>query len=340
MATIGAMKAIGAQLVMKAQTTVGADILGGAYTVADIIPIEAGSLNFTQEPNEIENRMTAGNMGRGPSALGRLVGMLECSLLFRGAGVNYSASVKPEIHNLLLAAGHSAVFDTTGGVKWTYKPTTVDELYTVYGVLPPASGTTGMSVRLIDAQVSRLTLESQAGQPLRVSVGIMGALAGTNGRADITYVPGTMSSIVPPVTKGAQFVIDDSAGYAPRIKSIGFDIGNQVQYVDSINAVGAVAGTLRMDRAPMLSIDPEADLEATSGWWAMLQAGSPLNFCTFNVGNTALNRLLFKFGANGTDRLLQLVQQNIQVRDGLMALPSRLRATISAENNDFSLVAS
>lgn len=340
MATTPVPKAIKAQLVMKSQTTAGVDILGGSYTVADIIPILGDSLSFTQDPNEIENKMTAGNMGRAPSMLGRLTGMIEASLWFRGSSATYSAAIKPEIDPLLRAAGHSAVFDTTGSAKWTYKPTEVDELFTAYAVVPMGSGTSALSFRLVDALVSRISLSAQAGQGLKVDVTIMGALNGTSGRADLTYVPGAISSVVPPVMKAAAFQLDDGSAISPIIKSLAFDIGPQVQYIDSINGAGAVAGTARMDRAPMLSIDPLADLEANTGYYAMLQAGSPLNACTFQHGTVALNRLLFKFGANGTDKLLQLVQQNLQIRDGMMALPSRLRATIGAGQDDYSLVAS
>jgi hypothetical protein len=139
------------------------------------------------------------------------------------------------------------------------------------------------------------------------------------------------------VTKGAAFVLDDGAGYSPRIKSIGFDAGLTVAYVDSVNAAGAVAGAKIFDRSPMLTIDPEADREANSGWWAMLRDGAPMNFCTFNVGNTAFNRQKFQFGAGGTNRLLQLVKQGLSMRDGLAALPSVLRATLSASGNDYAI---
>ena len=332
MATISAHKGIKGQLVMRAETTSGVDPMGGTYTVADIIPVEWDSLNFTQDPNEIENKMTAGLMGRAPSIIGTLTGMIEASCWFRGAGVTYTAAVKPEIHMFMLASGHSAVFDTTGGAKWTYQPTEVDATYTAYIVSPPGSGSTAMSRRLLGAQVFALSMQADAGRGLRVSVRIAGAMDTTN--ADLTYVAGTLSSVTPPVIKGAQFIIDDGANYVPRVRSIAFDAGIQCQYIDSINAAGAIAGTLRMDRNPSFAFVPEADLEANSGWWAMLRDGSPMNWCTFNVGNTAFNRLLFKFGANGTDRLLQLVKQGLSIQNGLFVLPSVLRATLSAAGND------
>ena len=338
MATLSAPKSIKAHLVMRAETTAGVDPMAGTYTVPDIIPVDADSLSFTQDPNEMENKMTAGLMGRAPSILGKLTGMIEASLLFRGAGVAYTAAVKPEIDMLLQASGHSAVFDTTGGAKWTYKPTEVDATDTAYIVVPMGSGASGFVRKLLGAQVSSLSMQTVAGEGLRIGVRIMGAIDTSN--ADITVVSGTASSVVPPVTKGAAFVQDDGAGYSPRIRSLGFDAGITCQYVDSINATGGVAGVLRMDRSPTLSIDPEADLEANSGWWAMLRDGSPLSFVTFNIGNTANNRLLFKFGANGTDRILQLVKQGLTIRNGLMALPSTFRATLLAAGSDYSIVAS
>jgi hypothetical protein len=338
MATLTAPKSIKAHLVMRAESTSGVDPMAGTYTVADIIPVDADSLSFTQDPNEIENKMTAGLMGRAPSILGKLTGMIEGSMFFRGAGVTYSASVKPEIDMILRASGHSAVFDTSGGAKWTYQPSEVDATYTAYIVVPMGSGASGFSRRLLGAQVSSLSMQTVAGEGLRIGFRIMGALDNSN--ADITFVSGTVSSVVPPVTKGAAFVQDDGSGYSPRIRSLGFDAGLTVQYIDSINAVGAVAGAMRFDRNPTLTIDPEADLESNTGWWAMLRDGSPMSFVTFNVGNTAFNRLLFKFGANGTDRILQLVKQGLTIRNGLMALPSTFRATLLTAGSDYSLVAS
>src|ERR1051325_5491852 len=110
MATLTAPKSIKAHLVMRAESTAGVDPMAGTYTVADIIPVDADSLSFTQDPNEVENKMTAGLMGRAPSVIGKLTGMIEASMVFRGAGVTYSASVKPEIDMILRASGHSAVF--------------------------------------------------------------------------------------------------------------------------------------------------------------------------------------------------------------------------------------
>jgi len=338
MATLSAPKGIRGQFVMRVEATSGVDPMAGTYTVADIIPLEWDSLRFTQDANEIQNKMTAGSMGRAPSILGKLTGMIEGSALFRGSSATYSASVKPEIDMLMRASGHSAVFDTSGGAKWTYKPSEVDETYSAYLVVPMGSGTSAMSRRLLGAQLTRLRMETEAGIGLRISFAMMGAMDTTN--ADLTYVPGTISSVTPPVTKGAAFTIDDGAGYSPRIRRLAFDAGLELQYVDSINAAGGVAGTIRMDRAPSFSIDPEADLEGNSGWWAMLRDGAPMNFCTFQVGTVALNRLLFRFGANGTDRLLQLVQQGLSIENGLFRFASNFRATINAAGSDYSIVAS
>ena len=338
MATLSAPKGIKAEIVMRAETTAGVDPMAGTYTTGDIVPIEWDSLRFTQDPNEIENKMTAGSMGRGPSILGKLTGMIEASMLFRGAGTTYTAAVKPEIDMILRASGHSAVFDTTGGAKWTYKPTEVDETFTCYAVVPMGSGTSALSFRLLGGLGFRLNFAAVAGEGCLVSFGLGGAMDTTNGRADLTYVSGTLSTVIPPTTKSAAFIIDDGANYVPRIKDIAMDIGREVSYVDSINASGGVVGALSMDRSPTLSFTPEADLEANSGWWGMLNGTGSMNWCTFHIGTVAFNRLKFKFGANGTDRLLQLVRQSLQIRNGLLTLPSLLRATLNAAGSDYSIV--
>lgn len=335
MANLTAPKEVKVQLVMKPETTSGVDVLGGAYTTADIINVISGSVNFTQDPNEIENKMTSGLLGRAPSLIGKLTGMIEASMWMRGAGVAYTAATKPELDMVLRAAGHSAAFNTSGGgANWTYQPTETEETFTAYVVVDVPGGN-ALSFQLVGALASRFTQQTVAGQGLRTDFSIMGAI---DERADITYVPGVLSPTpTPPVTKGAAFITDDGSAYTPRLKSIGFDAGLTVAYVDSVNAAGAVAGAKIFDRSPTLTIDPEADREANSGWWAMLRDGSPMNFCTFNVGNTAFNRQKFRFGANGTDRLLQLVKQGLSMRDGLAALPSVLRATLSAAGNDYSM---
>lgn len=334
MANLTAPKEVKVQLAMKPETTSGVDVFGGTYTTADLINVISGSVNFTQDANEIENKMTAGLLGRAPSLIGKLTGLIEASMWMRGAGVAYTAAVKPELDMVLRAAGHSAIFGTTGGANWTYQPTETEETFTAYVVVDVPGGS-ALSFQLVGCLCSRFTQQTVAGQGLRTDFSIMGAI---DERADITYVPGVLSPTpTPPVTKGAAFITDDGSAYTPRLKSIGFDAGLTCAYVDSVNATGAVAGAKIFDRSPTLSIDPEADREANSGWWAMLRDGAPMNFCTFNVGNTAFNRELFQFGAGGTNRLLQLVKQGLSMRDGLAALPSVLRATLSASGNDYAL---
>lgn len=335
MANLSAPKEVKVQLVMKPEATSGVDVLGGSYTTADIINVISGSVNFTQDPNEIENKMTAGLLGRAPSILGKLTGMIEASMWFRGAGATYTAAVKPEIDMPLRAAGHSAVFNTSGGgANWTYQPTETEETFTAY-VLVDVPGGSALSFQLVGCLCSKFTMQTVAGQGLKCDFSLMGAI---DERADITYVPGVLNPTpTPPVTKGAAFITDDGSAYTPRLKSIGFDAGLTCAYIDSVNAAGAVAGAKIFDRSPSLVIDPEADREANSGWWAMLRDGAPMNFCTFNVGNTAFNRLKFQFGAGGSNRLLQLVKQGLSMRDGLAALPSVFRATLSAAGNDYAL---
>lgn len=336
MAQFTAPKEINVQVVMKAEATAGTDVLAGTYTAADVVNIVAGSARFTQDQNEIENKMTAGNLGRAPSAIGKLTGLVEFSMLWRGKGSAYGAGTKPEFDMPLRAAGCSSVFSgTSGSEKVTYQPTSTEETFTVYVVVQVPGGN-AFSVQLVGCLATTARCRTTAGGALMWDFGIMGAL---EERADITYVNGTLSPTpTPPVTKAALFQIG-STNYAPRIKSVGFDIGNTVQYIDSINAAGGVAGVKIFDRKPILTIDPEADREANSGWWAMLRDGAPLNDCTFQVGATAYNRLKFKFPSDGVSSQLQLIAQQLAMRDGLAALPSTLLPTISAGNDDWAIVA-
>ncbi len=334
MAQFTAPKQIKLQVVMKAETTAGVDVLGGSYTTGDVLNVIGDSVRFTQDPNEIQNLMTAGNLGRAPSILGKLTARVDFGMWIRGKGAAYSTSALPEVDMPLRACGLvRAVGGTSGAETVTYTPTNTEEVFTVY-VVQDVPGGNALSAQMVGC-LGTCRLSGRAGEGVRADFSLLGAL---EERADITYVSGALA-ITPayPTLKSAAFQIG-STNYAPRIANVGFDLGNTVAPIESINAAGAVAGFKIFDRNPRLSIDPEADREATSTWWAQLRDGAPMNDCTFQVGTALYNRLKFRFASNGTGAQLQAVAQSIAARDGLTILPTILLATIASGNDDYSLL--
>jgi hypothetical protein len=185
-------------------------------------------------------------------------------------------------------------------------------------------------------------LSGGAGGPMRADFSLFGALEGSTGRKDISpatpFTTGVLAtSPAYPTLKSAAFAIGAS-NYAPRIANVGFDLGNTVNPIESINSTGAVAGFKIFDRNPRLSIDPEADTETAIGWYAALFTGGPLMKCNFQLGSTQYNKVLFQFAAGGVNTGLQLVQQSLGARDGLTMLPSTLLATIINGEDDFAIV--
>src|SRR3972149_6314639 len=70
------------------------------------------------------------------------------------------------------------------------------------------------------------------------------------GEAAVSCVAGTIAGPPAyPTVKSAAFQIDTD-NYAPRIATIGFRMGNVLQAVPSVNAVGGVAGVFISDRRP------------------------------------------------------------------------------------------
>lgn len=322
-------------IAIKPETTAGVDILGGTYVTGDVIPVIADSVRFTQDRNEIINRMTAGNLGRAPSILGPLTARLEFSMFFRGRGVAYASGTRPEIDLPMRACRLSSTVDATGGLeKVTWQPTNTEELMTMYFVIEIPGGT-ALSIQMVGC-LGDFSVDMAAGGLCRFTFVFQGAL---EERADVTYTGGTLA-LTPqfPTAKSAAFQIG-ATNYAPRIANIRFGMGNVHQVIESINASGGIAGYTCVDRDPRLTIDPEAGREADSGWWTALATGGPLKDCTFQIGAAQYNRLLWHFGATDGNQL-QVTEQGIGSRGEIVTMPTTLLATISAGNDDFSLVAS
>src|SRR3972149_5660260 len=281
---------------MKVESTYGTDAFGGSYLAANIVPAFNISPEITLE--EIENLALSGDIGRLPSGIGRELAGVTFEMFIRGAGAAYSASVKPEADSALQACGLSSTF--SGGVG--------SEIVAVGPVATPSSYT--------------IYVVQENGSTLK--------MAGGFGDVDFTMRAGgiiTARFSFPGGLPGesAAFQIDTD-NYAPRIATIGFRMGNVLQAVPSVNAVGGVAGFFISDRRPLFTIDPEANSIATHDWFSDHKAGTLMD-ASFLIGSVQYNKLQFKFNASLAAGL-QIVQRSWGSRGGLPAFPPPLpRAT-------------
>jgi hypothetical protein len=318
---------------MKAEVTAGTDVIAGQPAAVNVVPYIVGTLTLQREPAEIQNRMTAGNLGRAPSLQGPSIGILRFSMYPRGAGAAYSGSVLPEMDPALRACRLTkTVVTTTGAETVEYKPSSSDEVFTIYVQhdIPSANALTWKMVGCVGTCRFRGT----AGGPMVAEFTMLGALS----RADVAYRAGTLA-VTPqyPTLKSAAFQIGTS-NYAPRIKEIVFDLGNVPERIWSINSASGIVGFFTADRAPMWQIDPEADTEANSAWWTALQSGT-LNDLSYTLGSTQYDRMKIRGSAAATPgSTVQVVEQGVLMRDNIAALPTTLRATLDSAENDYAIL--
>ena len=311
---------------MKVESVYGTDAFGGSYLAANIVPCFNISPAITLE--EIENLALSGDIGRLPSGIGRELAGVTFEMFIRGAGAAYSASVKPEADSALQACGLSSAFSGGAGAEIvTVDPVATPSSYTIY-VVQENGSTLKMAGCFGDVDYTM-----RGGGIVTARFSFQGMLLG---ESDVAFVAGTIAGTPAyPTVKSAAFQID-SDNYAPRIGTIGFRMGNVLQAVPSVNAVGGVAGFFIADRRPLLTIDPEANSIATHDWFTDHKAGTLMD-ASFTVGSVQYNKLDFNFNASLAAGL-QIVQRSWGSRDGLTSFPTTLLATISAGQDDFSLV--
>lgn len=307
---------------MKAEATYGTDIFAGTYVAADVLP--AFNITPTLALEEIENLATSGQLGRLTSIIGREQGGVQFSIRSRGRGVAYAAGTRPEIDLPMQGCGHSSTVVTTVGLESvTYAPTSTHASMTIY-----IHQKNGPSIQLVGCFGSVEFVPTPAGQPMEARFSFQGLIDAV---ADITYTPGTLAATPQfPTLKSAAFQID-TANYAPRIASAGFNVGNVLQPLPAINSTGGLAGFFIADRNPRLLIDPEADLVANYAWFSKWLSQN-LADVTYQLGTAQYNRAKFSFSK------AQIASQAWAARDGLTAFNTQLLAVLTAGNDDYSLV--
>jgi len=340
MAEFLAPAAIGRQVVMKQEATAGTDVFADTYLAADVQQVDADSIRVTNDPNEIKNLVTMGNLGQAPSLKGPRVSRIDFRIPIRGNDAGIFFDDTPEIVPFgdralqACALGRTFASPGIGGSTILYKPSSTQKTYTIYVTQPIPGGANCLS-RQFTGCSGTFRVSGRAGEGMSYEFSMLGSF---EEEKDIVFVPGTMI-LVPqyPQLISAAFQIG-SANYAPRISTVTFDAGQRVGRLPSINAVTGVAGFRILQREPSLVIDPEVDLDASSGWWAAFRDGAPLKDCTFILGGTALNRLTFRFASDGVAANLQVVDHQLDSRDDLSCFRITLRPTIAAGNDDWGLL--
>lgn len=317
-------------LAMKPESVYGTDVFAGTYAAADIIPMF--NCNPEARIDEIPNLSMAGDIGRLPSVIGTEMAAVTFSMWIRGNSALFDdapSRVVPEVDRPLRGCGFAGAFSVPNGSafdKLTYTPTNTLESMTIYVVQEILGSATAPAIKLTGA-FGTVEFSMRAGGVCEARFSFMGAFGG---RADVTYVAGSPSTNPQyPTLKSAAFQID-TANYAPRIASVGLNMGITVSPIPSINASTGIAGFFISDRNPRLTIDPEADLVATYDWITKWRAGNQADL-DFTLGTATLNKLKFTLSR------AQTVRHGSQQRDGLTAWPTTLLATVQAGNDDIAL---
>lgn len=343
MPEFNAAVALATQVVMRAESSSGTDPMAGTYLAADIIEADTASIRESNDPNRIRNLVTKGNLGNAPSLKGPRVTRIDFRMPIRGlvgfAEYDDTPEQVPPADRPLRACRLGRTFTNPGIANSSvlYKPTSAGETFTIY-VVALISGTSA-TVRKYTGCQGTLRSMGEAGEGMFDEFSFVGSFLE---EADITYVPGVLTTTPAfPTFIGAAFQIG-STNYAPRIKNVTFDAGQRIAQLRSINAPTGISGFKVVDRDPLLTIDPEVDLEANSGWWAAFRDGAPLKDCTFQLGASGApghaNRRIFQFASDGTTANLQVVDYQRIQRDDVMAFRIGLSPLISSANDDWGFL--
>jgi hypothetical protein len=318
------------QVIMKVETTYGVDVIADTYVVGDIVQAVSDSVRYAPQLEEIPNLATAGALGRLPSAIGTRLGTVSFDMVIRGAGVAYSATVKPEADLPLRGCGLAS---TLVGQTYTYVPTDNHESLTIYVVQEiPGTGGQAVSAQLVGCQGS-VRATGRAGGPMRWSFNFQGTV---EEEKDIAYVqPVIKPDPALPTLRSANFNI---GAWGPCVDTLSFDMANSLRRVPCANHVSGSSGYMIADREPMVEADPDMDLEANSGLWDSMVDADPLKDVSWILGQTQYNKVEFHVAADDSPGG-QIVGGEWGERDGIASRALRIRATLrNAPNTDFKIV--
>lgn len=270
-----------ASLAVKIETTYGTDPILAA---TDIIFIQ--NVTFKVQQEQFRDQRIAGLLAELPDVPGARWAQITGEAIVRGAGVAYSATIKPEVDALLRAAGLAAAGSfVVSAEKWTYTPqsgSTIGE--SVTAALFAENAPQG---KLLGA-FATFRLQHRVGQPLIMPFTLSGMYVAP---ADVALITATPPTVIPPVFKSGAVTVD---AVTHRISSLDFDLGNVVNPIQSANDVQAVAGFLIADRRIGMTLDPEQVTVATYDWHGKRDAppnGGQGAAASWQVGTVQYNRI-------------------------------------------------
>jgi hypothetical protein len=185
---------------------------------------------------------------------GRLV-ELDIPVEFKGKGTAYAALTDLEIYPLLLACGLSVTLDTTGGAE-KITATPADSSHgscTIWAY-------SGADVYKITGCRGNLVWSVAAGRLANLRFRMIGMLATDPTAAALPTI--TYDSATVPAAVGMSFLLAGS--YAPDVRVMEFDLGNDLQVIEDAGASDGIQGIEIPTRNPIVTCEIRKD--ALTSW--------------------------------------------------------------------------
>lgn len=269
-----------ASMPVKIETTYAAN---PTLAAADIVLVENAVFTALQE--QARDERLSGLVAQLPDIPGGRTASIRGDAKLRGAGVAYSASVKPEVDALLRSMGFAAAGAFgVGTEKWDYTPQSGATLgESVTAGLYHENAPTGV----ILGAYGRGRIAMRAGAPAVISAELTGLYVEPTTE---TLLTATLPTVMAPVFRSGVVTFDAVTTF--RVSSVDLDIGNDLQYLPSANDAQAYAGVIIADRRLVLTLDPEAVAVATYNF-ANKRDTQARVAVSWQIGTVQYNRILF-----------------------------------------------
>ena len=311
-------------LALKRESTFGTDIFAGTIAADDVIP----AYNITIAPSRplTEVRPQSGLYGETvPDVPGSASATITFNMRLRGKGTAYAAISDIESELPLVACGQKLVVDATpASEKITVTPQDLGSLFesvTAYIVRR-----NGYAHKLVGVQGDAV-IAMIGGQPWELQCTLTGALLP---EAAVTIELGAFSKTpIFPSALGATLSFDSVATH--RVNTMGFNLGNIVQLIESQNATEGFVGAAIMGRRPLFNLDPEMLVIATHDLPLRWRVGTMLPW-SFQTDGAAYARIKLS-GSNA-----QIINIQPGVRGDVEVQNVETKILIGSGADDYSLV--
>lgn len=304
----------------------------GAYNAGATVAAATDAILLKEPVVAMPKFLNDGSRGSNPGNAGKRKPVkpsgryteFEAKIEARGAGVAYSASVKPNDHHvLLMAAGHSATVDVTAGAqKWTYAPVS-----SAYTSLAGEGYARGEKAPVQALYASGFKIVAKATEIIDFSYPCK-ALIGT---VTETGIPAATYQTADPLK--AENMACAVNGVTMVVREFTTDCTRELSDRGDLNSAVAHAGFTPGERNPTTEITVEAPLFAGFNALTLRENATPVTFA-WQVGATQYNRIGFTSGQS-------VITDVAEASDGATAL---LKLTLvhypatAVSNDDYSLV--